>query len=550
LNSEIPIRAMGLHSLLYCERLHFLEEVEKVEIADERVYAGRTLHESLREIGESDFEDSDTFEYTSEKLHLTGKMDRLMKRDGQWIPYEHKRGRSHNVEGFTTAWSADAVQVGAYALLLEDATGRSVTEARIRYHTDNRLVKVTIDDTLRRTVLDAILRARSLQDQARRPPVTENSRLCLRCSLAPVCLPEENRISRKEEKEAIRLFPSARDKQTIHISHFSADIGRKGGALTVQIPTLDGGIGVEVIPIQDIESIVLHGSVQISAQVLALVSRSMIPVHWFTGGGAYVGTLNNSGLSLKRRLLQFETLRDPTTCLKLSKKIVTAKCESQIRYVLRCTRGKRPKEIDVRVTRMRNLLSRISDADTLETLRAIEGNVARHYFRILPSLLSERVDRLMLPIGRNRRPPTDPFNAILSFMYALLYKSVFQAITAVGLDPAFGIMHAPRSSAMPLVLDIMEIFRLPICDIPVIGSVNRLTWNPSFDFIRTKHKVWLSDAGRRKAVEIYENRLEDKWKHPILGYSLSYYRLIELEVRLLEKEWTGEANLFARARIR
>jgi len=127
---------------------------------------------------------------------------------------------------------------------------------------------------------------------------------------------------------------------------------------------------------------------------------------------------------------------------------------------------------------------------------------------------------------------------------------VLQAVMVVGLEPALGFFHTPRSSAYPLVLDMMELFRLPLWDIVLIGSVNRMQWDPANDFTDTNGRVWLSDAGRRKAIELFRKRMEETWKHPVIGYSLSYVRLIELEVRLLEKEWSGRPGLFARFRLR
>lgn len=96
----------------------------------------------------------------------------------------------------------------------------------------------------------------------------------------------------------------------------------------------------------------------------------------------------------------------------------------------------------------------------------------------------------------------------------------------------------------------MELFRVPLWDLVVVGSVNRGQWNPDKDFTITRTKVWLSDEGRKKAIELFESRLLETWKHPVLKYSLSYARTIELEARLLEKEWTGEPGLFARSRLR
>lgn len=125
-----------------------------------------------------------------------------------------------------------------------------------------------------------------------------------------------------------------------------------------------------------------------------------------------------------------------------------------------------------------------------------------------------------------------------------------RAVLASGLEPALGFFHTPRSAAYPLVLDLMELFRMPLWDMALIASLNRNQWDPAEDFEVTKTRVWLSETGRKKAIGLFENRLEETWKHPVLNYSLSYARTIELEARLLEKEWSGEPGLFAQARIR
>ncbi len=95
----------------------------------------------------------------------------------------------------------------------------------------------------------------------------------------------------------------------------------------------------------------------------------------------------------------------------------------------------------------------------------------------------------------------------------------------------------------------MELFRVPLWDMPLVASVNRLQWDMEADFTPASKQIWPSDSGRKKAIEVYERRKEDHWKHPVTGYSLSYVRLIKLEARLLEKEWAGEPGLFAHMRL-
>ena len=229
-----------------------------------------------------------------------------------------------------------------------------------------------------------------------------------------------------------------------------------------------------------------------------------------------------------------------------------AKVENSLRYVLRATReeGRDIPSIASAIDVLRQSLKSAADAEDADALRGHEGVAGRAYFSALGVLIRGDVPEQMRFNGRNRHPPRDPFNALLGFGYALLYQAVLQAIVAVGLEPSLGFFHTPRSSAHPLVLDLMELFRLPVWDIVLLGSVNRMQWDPAADFSITKEHVWLSDTGRKKAIELFEKRLAETWKHPVISYSLSYARLIELEVRLLEKEWSGHPGLFAKMRLR
>src|SRR5262249_39863632 len=142
-----PVRVMALHALAYCPRLFYLEEVEEIRVADDRVYAGRELHASLAvdEDGKAA-----SIELASETYGLIGKGDCVRRCDGSYIPYEHKRGRPARTEdGVPEAWPSDRVQVVAYAVLLEEAYGQSIAEGRVRYHAANITVRVPIDQAAR-----------------------------------------------------------------------------------------------------------------------------------------------------------------------------------------------------------------------------------------------------------------------------------------------------------------------------------------------------------------------------------------------------------------
>ncbi len=263
----------SLHALAYCERLFFLEEVERLRVADERVYAGRTLHVEI----ERD-EDDEVFNlgFESEFYGLIGKVDCIRKRDGEIIPYEHKRGKAaRSFDKKAETWASDRLQIIAYCLLVEEKHGKTILEGRVRYHADNVTVRVPIDEQARADFAAHLTRAKELQTSIERPPVAANERLCVKCSLAPICLPEESRLAEKliqsdenlPEEKTLQLFPAIDDRQILHILTNGAKVGRKGDQLEVWSPDTEEK---QVYPVQEIGQVVIHGFAQITTQALRL----------------------------------------------------------------------------------------------------------------------------------------------------------------------------------------------------------------------------------------------------------------------------------------
>ncbi|MGC8494911.1 MAG: CRISPR-associated endonuclease Cas1 [Syntrophobacteraceae bacterium] len=600
---EPLVRVMALHALAYCERLYYLEEVEEIRVADANVYAGRRMHEELDGTAERY-----TVEFASERLGIRGKLDAVRRKSGELVVYEHKKGKSRDGK---EAWPGDRLQVIAYALLLAEHTGEKVAEACVRYHADNKLVTIPVDrESAESELREAVRRARELRSSLERPPVAAAERLCRTCSLAPVCLPEEERFAVGGKNKVQRLFPPE-DDRIIHIVEQGSSVRRDGEQIVVHLP--DGTR--KALPGAAISALVLHGNVQISTQVIHFCAAREIGVHWLSFGGHYVGALAPGAGGVQRRNRQYAALQDSVFRAKLAARIATAKVENQIRYILRITRpgtggaGEgRPSEMESGLARMRAELAALAQTEpelagdntpscgilsegflsqkarqageeagnseirgggedeTLEdgsddpaagsetgrrfaSIRGHEGLAGREYFRLLAMALNVAPGGLLYFDGRSRRPPRNPFNALLSFGYALLYRDCVAALLSVGLEPALGIFHTPRSAAYPLALDLMELFRVILWDMPLVGSVNRRQWRKE-DFEVTGRQVWLNTDGRRKAIQIYESRKAEKWKHPVMDYSLSYARTLELEARLLEKEWSGQPGSFAKLRLR
>jgi CRISPR-associated protein Cas1 len=545
-DSDAPVRVMALRALGYCTRLFYLEEVERIGLANEPVLAGRELHASL--LAQEEQGEWSQVQWTSSQWGLTGMVDCLRSRDGVF-PYEHKRGKPRRLpDGQPVPWPGDRLQILAYAALVEEALGTPVSEGRIRYHADQVTVRVPFDEQARADLRQAVDLARRLRQSLERPPITANERLCLHCSLAPVCLPEEVRFLDDPEHHPVRLFPPRLQATALHVLVQGATVSRQGDALLVRTP--DGQ--ETVYPPQTVNSLLLHGFAQITTQALRLCAAHEIPVHWLTVSGHQVGSLVPTSGQVQRRIRQYRALTDETTRLRLARALVCAKIENHYYFLLRAAR-EQPSlrgELQPALQRLGDLTAWAAQAPDADSLRGLEGSAGTTYFRCLPLLLQPAWREAFSFPQRRRRPPPDCFNALLSYGYGLLHTAVMRGVLASGLEPALGFFHTPRSAAYPLVLDLLDLFRGPVWDVALLASINRGQWDPQADFAFTKAKVWLSEAGRRKAIQLFEQRLKQTRRHPVLNYSLSYARLIELEARLLEKEWSGEPGLFARWRLR
>ena len=537
------ISAGGLHALAYCERLFYLENVELARLADERVFAGRRAHEEYLPSEEGSWS---RLRHESHALGLRGEVDILRRVDGMLVPYEIKRGRAAGRKGAREAWETDQIQVAAYAMLAEEQFGQAIAEGRVRYLADHTTVRVAIDDALRRRVTAAIERARELSTSIQRPPVTKDANRCVKCSLAPVCLPEEARLAADPKWRAIRLLPMHARGVPLHVLESGSRVGRSGETLSV---THREGVR-ETFPIGDLGAVVLHGHAQITTQAIRLCADREVSVHWVTAAGGLIGSLGTGIAGAQRHLRQFEGLRSETTRLALAQALIRCKVSAQLRFLLRASRGNRAPEAAIGIRDIRTMLRRIGTTNNADELRGVEGAAASAYFAALPAIVSEQAPPEIKPTTRTRQPARDRFSSLLNYAYGMLYRQVQTAILAVGLHPGIGFFHRPRSSAQSLALDLMEMFRVPLADMPVIAAINRKTFDPGADFVAWRNGVSLSDEGKRKLIMVVERRLQETWRHDVVGYSLSYARLIELEVRLLEKEWCGEPGLFARLRIR
>ncbi|MCL6646181.1 MAG: CRISPR-associated endonuclease Cas1 [Dehalococcoidia bacterium] len=286
----------------------------------------------------------------------------------------------------------------------------------------------------------------------------------------------------------------------------------------------------------DISHVAAFGTVTISTSALHALLAQETPIAWLTRGGRFLGlTSGLMGKNIQLRRRQF-TLTEPEA-LELARAFVIAKIRNQRTLLRRNSRF----EIGRTLELLADAVARARLAPDSDTLRGIEGYAARLYFNAFPAML--RRDLPFTPgdifRGRNRRPPRDPVNALLSFAYTLLTKDLAVQAQLIGFDPYWGFYHRPKFGRPALALDLAEEFRPLIADSVVITALNNSEIT-SAHVRRLGAGYALTDDGRRTFLRIYERRLEQEITHPRFRYRLSYRRLLDLQPRFLAAVLLGE----------
>ncbi len=351
-------------------------------------------------------------------------------------------------------------------------------------------------------------------------------------------MPDEVNLLRapaEAASEVRRLVPARDDALPLYVQSAGARVGKRGDELIVE--RRDGT--KENARICNTSHVALFGNVQISTQALQELCARGVTVSYLSSGGWLYGiTRGMDHKHIELRRTQFEAGADPARCLALARRFTAVKIRNCRTMVRRNAEAPPAHAID----RLRDLIDAAELAPSLESLLGIEGTAARVYFDAFGSMLHapEQTERLAFDFdGRNRRPPRDPVNALLSFGYAMLTKDVAVTLIAVGFDPYLGFYHQPRYGRPALALDVMEEFRPLIVDSVVLSAVNTGAIKHN-DFIRRAGAVALTPVGRTTFLRAYERRMDELVSHPVFGYRISYRRVLEVQVRLLARHLSGE----------
>lgn len=567
--------ARMVNEYVYCPRLFFYEWVDGLfaestdtvegKVQHAKVDAGKGELPAPEDIGEERIH-SRSVMLSSEPRRLIAKMDVLEVEAGLVTPVDYKHGKPREGKDGIELWPADRVQLAVQGNVLRD-NGYRCEEGLVYYAKTRQRVRVVFDDALMEEALSAASGAWRLAEGGVVPPPLEDSPKRGGCSLAGICLPDETNLMREEEEPAaeqlnlfgeqggpprkpagtegrvpreIRRLVAARDDlRPVYLNTQGLRIGKSGGVLQVK----EKDQLRQEIRIGEICQLNLMGNVQLTTQSIQALCEADVPVCYFSMGGWFYGIttgMNTKNVFLRRA--QFGLAMKEGFCLRLARKLIAGKIRNQ-RTLLMRNHVEPPART---LAAMKEMAERAEQARSSEELLGIEGNGARLYFSEFRGMVKAPEDGVESEFSfdfcrRNRRPPADPVNALLSLAYSLLAKDLTLACYAVGFDPLMGFYHQPRFGRPALALDLMEPFRPLIADSAVLSAINTGMVGRR-DFVGAGAGVSLSANGRKSLFRAYELRMDTLATHPLFEYRVSYRRMLEIQARLLARVLEGEVG--------
>ena len=576
--------ARMVNEFVYCPRLFFYEWVEGVFRESADTLEGSAQHKRVdarasalpEATALSDNEKTEKIHarsvtLSSERLRVIAKLDLVEAEGGTATPVDYKHGAPREApEGSIEMWPADRVQIALQAIVLRE-NGYACDEAVVFYQKTRQRVRVPVDAVLIAEAEEAVARAWDLAAYGEIPPPLIDSPKCVGCSLNTICLPDEtnrltyidlsgaaqlglfdtpeNGLVRKPPaseglKTPIRQLMTPRDDlKPLYLNTQGFRVGKSGEVLQVK----DKDKTIQEVRIGEICQVNLLGNIQISTQAVQSLCEAGVPVSYFSMGGYFYGIttgMNTKNIALRRS--QFRLADSEWFPLSIARGLVAGKIRNQRTMLQR--NHIEPDKASLAV--MRSMADRAERAENLETLLGIEGSAARAYFGEFAGMLKPDADPDSPPRafsfdfeGRNRRPPRDPVNALLSLAYSVLAKDLTVACYAVGFDPYMGFYHQLRHGRPALALDLMEPFRPLIADSAVLSAINTRMVTEK-DFVRAGESVALTPGGRKGFFRAYELRMDTLVTHPLFEYRVSYRRLLEIQARLLARVIEGEISTY------
>ncbi len=559
LHNDVPLLpARMINEYCYCPRLAYLEWVQGEWDDSADTVEGRWVHRRVDRPGgklpppEKDRAKGETakdegaekiharsIQLSSNRLGLIARMDLIEGSGNTVTPVDYKRGkRPHVPRG---AYDPERVQLCVQGVILAEH-GYTCTEGVIYYAGSRERVRVTLDDELHALTKQTIDGLRFVAAGGQIPPPLEDSPKCPRCSLVGICLPDETAFFRGADIAPRPLAVGLDTALPLYVQAWHAKVSKSGERLEIFIDDKK----VQEVRLIDVSQLALFGNVYVTTPAMQELMSRNIPISWHSHGGWLMGhTIGTGHKNIELRRAQFRAADDQAFCLRLAKTLVEAKIKNArtlLRRNWKADGGAPPALLED----LNSDIRRAQKAGDLGALLGIEGSAAARYFGQFANLIRAPGDSASLTFDfrkRNRRPPTDPVNALLSYAYGLLTRTWTNILSAIGLDPYLGYYHQPRYGRPALSLDMMEPYRPLLADSVVLQAINNGEVRPT-DFIQAAGSVALHPDGRKRFIATFERRLSQEVTHPLLGYRLSYRRLLQVQARLFARHLDDELDHF------
>ena len=329
---------------------------------------------------------------------------------------------------------------------------------------------------------------------------------------------------------------------TLYVTTQKTYLHKKGDAIEVKVDDKT----VASIPMINIDSIVCFGNIYVSPFLLGVAPEFNITISFLSETGKFLARVQGpvAGNVLLRKA-QYRISDDKEKSAQVAKYFITGKIANQKTVLQRAIRDHKEKVDAERIQSAISILSRNLDKVERETdldkLRGIEGDSAETYFSVFDELITSQKDGFQFK-GRNRRPPLDNVNAMLSYVYTLLYHDMISACEVVGLDPAVGFMHRDRPGRLSLALDLMEEFRAFFADRLVLSLINRNEITASQFEKTASGAVIMNEKARKTLISAYQKKKEAVLNHSYVEKKMHLAILIQTQARLLARHLRGDID--------
>lgn len=329
---------------------------------------------------------------------------------------------------------------------------------------------------------------------------------------------------------------------TLYITTQKSYLHKKGDAVEVIVEDKS----IASIPMITLDSIVCFGNIYVSPFLLGAAPEHNITITFLSETGKFLARVQGpvAGNVLLRKA-QYRVSDDKEKSAQVAKYFIMGKIANQRTVLQRAVRDHKDKvdlvSLQDAISVLDRNLTKIENETDLDKLRGIEGDSAETYFSVFDELITSQKEDFKFE-GRNRRPPLDNVNAMLSYAYTLLYHDMISACEVVGLDPAVGFLHRDRPGRLSLALDLMEEFRAFFADRLVLSLINRKEVNESQFETTASGAVIMNEVARKIVISAYQEKKSAILNHPYVEKKLHLAILMHTQARLLARYLRGDID--------